>query len=70
MKKRQVHSIGNRSFLDVHKIFQAPVLFGSAEIELDLETQTVKLDQFFIIQFQVGAEQNYVRLGLCQQVGF
>jgi hypothetical protein len=31
-------------------------LFGIVEIELDLEAQAVEFDDFFIRQFEVGAE--------------
>jgi hypothetical protein len=31
----QVGGIGHSSFFDVHEIFQTPVLFGVAEVELN-----------------------------------
>jgi hypothetical protein len=40
-------------------------LLGVAKIKLDLESQTVKLDDLVIGSLQVGAEQNNMRLGVC-----
>lgn len=37
-----------------HEIFQAPILFGVPEIELDLKAQTIKVDDLFIGEFQVA----------------
>ena len=50
-------SIGNGSWCDIHKVFQAPELFGVAEAKLDLETQAVIVNQFVISQFKVAAEK-------------
>ena len=58
----QVGGIGDRFFFDVHKIIQAPVLLGVTEIELDLKAQGVVVIQFLVRQFQIGAEQNHMRL--------
>ena len=44
--------------------------FGVAEIGLDLETQAVKFDDFFIRQVQVCAEQNDMSLGGSLRIGF
>ncbi len=46
------------------------MLLGVPEVELDLEAQAVELDDFFIVLLQVSAEQNHMRLSVCQQVGF
>jgi len=60
----QVGSIGHGCLFDVHKIFQTPILFGVLEIEFDLEAQAVELDEFVLVQLQICAEKNDVRLGL------
>lgn len=61
--------IGDSGFLDIHEVFQAPVLLGIAEIELDLEAQAVELDDFVMRLLEVSTEQNYMRLGQCIQIG-
>jgi len=48
MNNARFGSIGDSGFFDIHKIFQTPVLFGVAEIELDLEAQAVEFDDLFI----------------------
>lgn len=66
----QVGGIGHGGLSDIHKILQAPVLFGVAEIELDLEPQAVKVNHFFRREVEVGGEQNDVGLRLGRQIGF
>ena len=44
-------------------------MFGVPEIKLDLEAQTVKLDDLVIGLFQVCAEQNNMRLGGRGEIG-
>ena len=36
-----VDGIRNSDLLDIHEVFQSPVLLGIAEVELDLEAQTI-----------------------------
>lgn len=47
-KHRQVSGIVNRTLLDIHKVFQAPELFGVPKIELELEPEAVILNQWLI----------------------
>ena len=69
-KKRKVGSLSNRGLLDVHEILQAPMLLGVAEIKLDLESQTIKIDGLVISCLQVGAEQNNMGLSSRLQISF
>ncbi len=69
-EERQIGGIGHGDFFDVHKIIQAPILLGVAEVELDLETERIEIHNSFIGQFQIGTEQNHVRLGLGRKIGF
>ena len=47
-KHRQVSRIVNRGLVDIHKVFQSPKLFGIAEIEFNLETEAIIVNQFVI----------------------
>ena len=49
----EISGIGHRRLVGVHKVFQAPELFGITKIEFDLETQAVVVDQLVISQFEV-----------------
>lgn len=69
-EQRQVEGIGQRDFFDVHEIFQAPILFGIPEIELDLKAQTVKVDDLGIGKFQVTGEQVDIGQGTRIEIGF
>lgn len=69
-KHGQIRSIVNRSLVDVHKIFQAPKLFGVTEVELDLETKAIIVDQFVESQRQVAAEKDNPGHFLSVEVGF
>ena len=66
----QVGAIVNRDGFDIHEILQAPELFGVAEVELDLETQAIVVDEPVIGQVQVTAEQNDVGSGSRFEIGF
>jgi len=65
-EQRQVEGIGERYFLDIHKIFQAPKLLGVAEIELDLETQAVVINDLVVGQLEITAKQ--IHVGKCTGV--
>src|SRR3990172_4721916 len=69
-EERKLSGIGHGHFFDVHKITQAPVLFGVAKIELNLESQAVKVNDFSRSQFQIGGEQNDVGLRFGGQISF
>ena len=56
--------------LYVHKIFRAFILFGIPEIELDLKTQAIEIDNLFIREFQVAGEQVDTGKGTGLEVGF
>jgi hypothetical protein len=45
---RQVGTVVDRRWLDHHEVFQAPVLFGVSEVELDLEAQAIVIDERFV----------------------
>jgi len=67
-EQRQVECIGERDFLDVHEIFQPPMLFGIPEIKLDLEAQAVVIDELVKGKLTVTAEQVHVGEGTRLQV--
>ena len=69
-KERQIGRIGHSDLFDIHKIIQAPVLFGVPEIELNLETESIEIHRSFIGQFQISAEQNHMCLGFGRKIGF
>ena len=56
-EQRQVDCVGHGGFFDIHKVFQAPILFGISEIELDFEPETVIVDDGFIGEFQIAGKQ-------------
>ncbi len=66
----QVGAIVNGDGFDIHEILQAPELFGVAEVELDLETQAIVVNELVIGQVEVTAEQNDVSSGLGFEIGF
>ena len=57
-KHRQIGCVINRELVDVHKIFQSPKLFSVAEVELDLETEAIIVNQFVKSQFQITTEKD------------
>ena len=65
----EVDCIGHWDFLDVSKIFQAPILFGIPEIELNFKSQTVIVDDSFIGEFQVAGKQVYLGKGTGLEIG-
>jgi hypothetical protein len=48
---------------DVHEVFQAPVLFGITEVQLDLEPQAIRVHEGRSGQCLVTAEQDDMGLG-------
>ena len=42
----QVEGVGQRDFFDIHEIFQTPILFSISEIEFDLKTKPVVVNEF------------------------
>ena len=69
-KHGKISGIVNGSLVDVHKIFQTPKLFGVAEVEFDLETKAVIVEEFVESQLQVAAEKDNVGHFLRVEVGF
>jgi hypothetical protein len=53
-----------------HEVLQPPILFGVAEIELQLKAQAVIVNQFVSNQRQITAKQNDMRHCLRFQIGF
>ena len=47
-KHSEVSGIANRKLVDIHKIFQAPELFGITKVEFNLETEAIIVNQFVI----------------------
>src|SRR5437870_13833816 len=52
----QIRTIINWDPIDHHEILQAPILFGIAEIELDLEAQPIIVNYLSIGKLQVTTE--------------
>ncbi len=68
-EQRQIRRIGDPGGGDVHKVFQAPVLFGISKVKLNLEPQPIIVDEGRICQVQVTAEQDDMGAGVGAQVG-
>jgi hypothetical protein len=66
----QVGAIVNGDGFDVHEILQAPELFCVPEVELDLETKAIVVNESVIGQVKITAEQNDVSSGLGFEIGF
>ena len=54
----EVGRIVHGSLLDIHKVLEAPILLGIAEIELDLEAQAVIIDKLRVPQVQIAAKEH------------
>src|SRR5712692_5874192 len=57
-EKRQANRIRHRGLLDPHEVLQTEVLFGIPKRKLDLEAQSVIVDQRLGREKQVTAKQN------------
>ena len=62
--------IVNRELIDIHKIFQAPKLFSVTEVEFDLETKAVIVDEFIESQGQIATEKDDMGHFLRFEIGF
>ena len=69
-EQRQIRRIGDACGRKVHEVFEAPVLFGIAEVKLDLEPQALVVHKRRIGQGQVTAAQDDMGAGLGAQVCF
>ena len=69
-KHGQISRIVKGDLVDVHKIFQSPVLFSVAEVEFNLEAEAVIVDEFIESQFQIAAEKDNPSHFLSFEVGF
>jgi len=70
LEQGEVGEIADLRCLDVHEVFQPPVLLGVPKVKLDLEPQRVVLDQGLPGQGQVIAKQQHLRAPPCLQVIF
>ena len=68
-EQRQIGRIRKACRMGGHEVFQAPILFRVAEIELQLESKAVIVNQIVKPQCQITTEQQHVRLGECFQIG-
>ena len=68
-EQREIRRMRDPSGGEIHEVFQAPVLFGLPEVQLDLEPQAVIVHEWCVGQIQVTAAQDDVGLGLGAQVG-
>ena len=48
----------NWCLFGVHKVFEAPKLFGIAEVEFNLKAQAIIEDKFVIVEVQVATEED------------
>lgn len=69
-EKGEISGIGNGGFFDIHEVFQPPVLFGIAEMKLDLKAEGVQAEDLSIGLFQIGTEEDGVGLDMGHQIGF
>jgi hypothetical protein len=67
---RQIRTIVNWDPIDHHEILQAPILFGIAEIELDLEAQPLIVNYLIIGKLQGTTEEHDMSNRLGFQIGF
>ena len=63
-------SIVDRGLLDIHEILKAPELLSISKVELDLESEPIKVDKLFIAKRKVAAEEHNMCPLLCTEVGF
>ena len=67
-EQRQMRRIGDPCGGDVHEVFQAPVLFGIPEVQLNVAPQPIIVDEGRVRQVQITAEQDDMGVGLRVQV--
>ena len=60
----------DRCLLDIHEILKAPELLSVAKIELDLESESIKVDKLLIAQVKVTTEKHHMCPLLCREIGF
>ena len=69
-EKSEVGGIGHALLGQVHEIFQAPMLFGIAEVELNLKAQAIVAHHFLGTQIAIRAEQHDVSALAGFEMGF
>ena len=69
-KEGKADSIVDRSLLDIHEILKAPELLRVAKVELDLESEPIKVDKLFIAKRKVAAEKHHMCSLLRTEMGF
>src|SRR5438128_12585656 len=57
---RQISTIIDWPCVDIHEVFESPVLFRVSKIELQLEAQPIIVDQEIISQCQVTTEKHHM----------
>jgi hypothetical protein len=66
---RQVRGMSDSGIGDVHEVVPSPVLLGVTEVEHQLEAQAAVVLELMVGEFQVAAEEDDRRPGVCMQVG-
>ena len=66
----QISGIVNRELIDVHEIFQPPELFSIPEVEFNLKTEAIIVNEFGESQAQVAAEEDNAGYFLGFEVAF
>src|SRR5437764_12625161 len=57
---RQISTIIDWPGVDIHEVLESPVLFRVSKIELQLEAQSIIVDQVLIPQRQVTTEEHHM----------
>src|ERR1051326_6127817 len=69
-EKREAHGIGNRGLCHSHKVLQAEMLLGFPEGKLDLEPQSIIVDQRLGTKKQIAAEEDHMSYPSTLKMGF
>ena len=67
---RQISPIIDWPCVDIHEVFESPVLFRVSKIELQLEAKPIIVDQEIISQCQVTTEKHHLSGLVGLQIGF
>jgi len=57
----KIRTLLNRLFMDVHEVFESPILFRVSKIALPLEAQPIRVDEWSIPQRSVTTQEYHMR---------
>src|SRR4029453_12191555 len=69
-EQRQIGAIIDWPCVDIHEVFESPVLFRISKIELQLEAQAIIVDQVIIPQRHITTEEHHMSGLASLQIGF